>query len=257
MFNIKTSQGDKIKSIFEILKPYIEKCNLHITKNGIGISTSDDDPLELSQTLVRLDANNFDVFECTESTLVGIDTKYFWKIIKNVTRVDTLTFRMDDNDNYKWDVVLQDGTREVSYTLTSLNLPKLQPFDLNQYEPQLLVTFPASILNNIIKEVHNLEGKNLQVTCDDDTLTFSCVADPINIVSSVHKGASKVTFTNYQKDLLFVSDYPITKLINLTKGTHVSKTVSVAICDQGTIVFHYEISGLGTMKFYLHSFLPV
>lgn len=248
MFRISTTNGTKIRSIFEVLKPYVRECNLWVTPEFMRITTKD--ALELSMTFVQLEPCFFQTYECTQSVLVGLDTSVFWKIIKGVSKSDLLTFAIDTADSHELTVSLEDATRKRVSEVTALDLDDL-PFEIVLQEPQLTITFPSALLNSIVKDIHLLEGRDLEIMCDEDQLTFSSRADPVRVRTTLRRQAEDVVFSDVARPFLFLGVYTMSNLLNIIKGTHLSENITICLRNNYPLMFKYDIEDLGVMKFFL------
>ena len=103
---ISTLKSIIIKSLFEVIKPYIKETNILINNEGIKISTMDNSKVSL--TYIKLKAEKFEKYYCEKPVIIGIDTTTLFKVIKYCNRRETITFYMNENDQDKLGVELSD-----------------------------------------------------------------------------------------------------------------------------------------------------
>jgi proliferating cell nuclear antigen len=238
---VKTIQSTIIKSCFDVLKEIVFEATLLFDQSGIRIVSMDSSKTSLVH--LRLDAEQFEEFQCTSPTPVGVSVMLLHRLIKSATASDTITFLVKKGVTHELVIHIESTTSSNSsyYTIKLLDLPILN-IEIPDFEYDHAVAIQSQTFQKIIREMSNL-GQTVSLKSNRKRLTLSCEGD----------------FASQETQLGDASDEPDTfsalytlKYLNLfAKSASVSTNVMVFIDTQRPLVLEYDVGTLGKLKFLL------
>ena len=172
IFTLITLKSVILKQLIEVIKPYIKECNMMITPEFIKISTLD--LSEQSVTYIKLNANKFESYYCKKTMIIGIDTIMLFKAIKSANRRETITFYMDENNEDKLGIELADPFmgKVKGYKLNLLALDE-KMCKVDDMEFDYVINIPTTQFQQIIKDIHLLDGKIIEIKSVGKQVIFS------------------------------------------------------------------------------------
>lgn len=264
LFTIKTLKAVIIKALLEVIKPYIKETNIMFTPEYIKIST-----LDISNncvTYVKLDGKKFESYYCKEPITIGVDTSILFKAIKSASRRDTITFFMDIDDSDKFGVELADlfQGKVKSYKIPLLSLEE-KMVHVQNMEFDYIINMPSSQFQQIIKDIHLLDGKIVEIKSVDRQLIFSCtdgVAQFKTSISEIDDSINKDHKTLLQQngeDMRSVKfhknshhivqgKYKMTYLMNFIKASHLCESMNILLTNDQPLVLEYFVADLGVLR---------
>lgn len=269
IFTIKTLKSVVIKGLVEVLKPYIKECNMMITPEFIKISTLD--IAKSSVTYVKLDSHKFERYFCKNTTVIGIDTTTFFKAIKSANRRETITFYMDENDNDKLGIELVD---EFMGKVKGYKIPLLALDDkivrVDNMEFEYIINIPSVQFQQIIKDIHLLEGKIVEIKSVGKQLIFSStdgLAEFRTSISEIDESLNKdqkailqqngedIKSVKFSKntDKIVQGRFKMSYLLNFIKASHLCENMNILLANDKPLVLEYFVADLGVLRFCLMS----
>jgi proliferating cell nuclear antigen len=265
--NIKTLKAVIIKCLFEVIKPYIKETNIMITPEYIKISTLD--IAKETITYIKLDSKKFESYYCKEPVIVGIETELFFKTIKTANRRETITFFIEENDPYKFGIELADTLQGKikKYKLPLLALEeKITNIQDIQFDYKIIM--PSLQFQQIIKDIHLIGGKILEIKCIDKQLIFSCTDAQTEFKTSISEMDDSI---NKEQKLLLQQNgemiksvkfskasnsivqgrFKMSYLMNFIKASNLCDTVSILITNDKPLVLEYFVADLGILRLLL------
>ena len=98
IFNIQTVQSGAFRVLVEALKDILTDCNFIFDSTGIKLIATDNSHNVLIH--MKLLAENFDYYECSQKVLIGVNMTNLFKLIKTMSNSDILTLFLEkDNTN--------------------------------------------------------------------------------------------------------------------------------------------------------------
>ena len=268
LFEIKTLKSVIIKNLFEVIKPYIKETNLLIHPEYIKMSTLDIS--EQSVTYFKLNADKFESYICEEPIVIGIDTTLFFKIIKSSNRRETITLFMDDDDTDKLGIELNDVIQGKikHYKINLLDLDKA-PFKINDMEFDYIINLPTTEFQKIIKDIHTLDCKKVEIKSIGKQLIFSCVDGPeftttiSEIDEVINKEQKEFLEKNGEdcKSVKFVKKnntivqgiFKMSYLMSFIKASHLCDNMNLYLANDCPLILEYFVADLGHIRFILFS----
>lgn len=269
LFTIKTLKAVIIKGLFEVIKPYIKETNIMITPEYIKISALD--IAKSSVTYVKLDAKKFESYYCKEPIIIGIDTVTFFKAIKSANRRETITFYMDSDDTDKLGIELADlfQGKVKGYKIPLLALEE-KMVHVQNMEFDYIINMPSVQFQQIIKDIHLLDGKIVEIKSVGKQLIFSCtdgIADFRTAISEIDDSMNKdqkallqqngedIRSVKFSKssDNIVQGRFKLSYLMNFIKASHLCESMNILLTNDQPLVLEYFVADLGVLRLLLMS----
>lgn len=267
LFDIKTLKAVIIKQLFEVIKPYIKETNILITPEYIKISTAD--LSRTSVTYVKLDASKFESYYCKKSITIGIDTNVFFRTIKSSNRRETITFSMDESDTSKLKIELSDlfQGKNKSYEIPLLALDN-NIIQLQDMEFDYVISMPTIQFQQIIKDIHLLEGEIVEIKSIDKQLIFNCTDGIAEFKTAINelddnKEHKKILQQNGEdlRSVKFLKNsnkivqgrFKMSYLMNFIKASHLCETMNILLTNDKPLILEYFVADLGILRLILVS----
>lgn len=267
IFEIKTLKAVIIRNVFECIKPYIKETNILVNKDGMKISTMD--TANVSLTYIKLKSSKFESYSCKKPMIIGIDTATFYKTLKTATRRDTITFYMNEDEPDKLGIELADTfvgkLKDYKMPLLALDDKVLNVPDM---EYEYVINMPSAQFQQIVKDIHLLEGKVVEIKSIGKQLVFSCkdgIADFDTSISEIDNNLNKdqktllqqngedIRSIKFQKshDKIVQGQFKLTYLMNFIKASHLCDNMNIYLTNDKPLILEYPAADIGVMKFLL------
>ena len=270
IFEIKTLKAVIIKQLFEVIKPYLKETNIFITRDYIKICAIDN--CKNTLTYIKLDASKFESYICKTPVNIGVSTDLFYRSIKSVSRRETITFSMYENEIDKLEIELCDAMmgKIKKYSVPLLDLGDIQNPKIDDIEYDSIINIPTKQFQQIIKDIHSLDGQILEIksikkqiifTCNDGnakiSISISEVDDSDNseqryLLQQNGEDLRNVKFTKSTNKII-QGNYKITYLMNFIKASHLCENMNIFITNDKPLVLEYFIADLGILRLLLIS----
>lgn len=156
---LETIQGTRLRTLMETWRDNINDCNIVCTPDGI-MSTAMD-PGHISLAHFKIFASGVERYTCTGTHLLGINTTYFHKYIKNIAHHhDLLKLRYDPARPDVLSIQISSegsGPREAEMNLLALDEPEDNHIPEQGYSTVLSMV--SAELTKIIREMANNADK--------------------------------------------------------------------------------------------------
>jgi len=269
VFTIITLKAVIIKSLFEVLKPYVRECIMMITPEFIKISTLD--LAKESVTYIKLNADKFESYYCKKSVMVGIDTSTFFKAIKSANRRETITFYMDEDSQDKLGIELADTFmgKIKGYKLNLLALDE-RMCKVDDMVFEYIINMPCTQFQQIIKDIHLLDGKIVEIKSVGKQIIFTSldgIAEFRTSISELDDTTSKdhkallqqngedvkcVKFSKHN-DRIVQGRFKMSYLLNFIKASHLCENMNIHLANDTPLVLEYFVADLGCLRLILAS----
>lgn len=267
VFRFKTTKAIIFKNLLEVIKPYMKETNITINSDGIKIATMD--IAKKCVTYIKLDAKKFEIYECSKPMVFGIDTIVLFKAIKSATRRETLTFYMDENDQDKLGVELEDPFQGKikTYKLTLLTLEN-KTVNIQDMQFDSVINMPSVQFQHIIKDIDLLNGKIVEIQSIGKQLIFSCNDGDAHFKVSLnefeemlsaeqkqllHQNGEDLKSVKFSKntDKIVQGTFSLSYLMNFIKASHLCDTMNILLSNDKPLVLQYFVADLGEIRFLL------
>lgn len=239
----KTIQASALKSCFEVLKEIINDVNIFFTSKGITITALDTAKVALIN--MKLEADNFEEYECKEPIKAGVNVSNFFKILKFISNSDVLTVTINDVDNMKIQIEndVKNSNTKFNLKLLWINEDELQ---IPEIKPTAVTIMPSVDFQRICRDMSNI-GNEVKIERNNNILKIACTGDFASQETCIDTEQ-----TDFSGNIGNV--YPL-KYINLfTKATGMCSNMRIQLTsptENMPIVFVYDVANLGKIEFFL------
>lgn len=264
ILEISTLKSIIIKSLFEVIKPYIKETNILINNEGLKISTMDTSKVSL--TYIKLKSEKFEKYYCDKPIIIGIDTCILFKVIKYCNRRETITFYMTDTEPDKLGIELSDPFmgKIKDYKIPLLALDD-KIANIQSMEFDYIINIPSLQLQQIIKDIHLLDGKIVEIKSIGKQIIFNCtdgIADFKTSISEVDEKVNKdqkallqqngedIKCVKFQKsnEKIVQGRFKLNYLMNFIKASHLCENMNILLTNDKPLVLEYFIADLGILR---------
>jgi proliferating cell nuclear antigen len=264
ILEISTLKAIIIKSLFEVIKPYIKETNILINNEGLKISTMDTSKVSL--TYIKLKSEKFEKYYCEKPIIIGIDTCILFKVIKYCSRRETITFYMTESEPDKLGIELSDPFmgKVKDYKIPLLALDD-KIANIQSMEFDYIINIPSLQFQQIIKDIHLLDGKIVEIKSIGKQIIFNCsdgIAEFKTSISEVDERANKdqkallqqngedIKCIKFQKsnERIVQGKFKLNYLMNFIKASHLCENMNILLTNDKPLVLEYFIADLGILR---------
>lgn len=266
ILEVRTIQSNVIKILSEALKDLVPDINLVFTKaeekedeegNKITSGGIHSITMAMSNNVLlhlKLDASNFDYFKCTRDKIIaGINTTLLFKVMKTMNNNDTITFFVDDEDENKLGIRLENKQNNF------ISTKKINLFDIDEYEIEIpptkfntVINMPAPFFNKIIRDLNSL-GDIVEIKSINNKLILSTIGETVGDEIEIGESDNGVTIVTENKELIFQGNYDLRYLNTFCKCTNLCANVDIYMKNDYPLVVRYYVASLGTIYLCLSS----
>ena len=246
-FDIQTVQSSAFRTLVEALKDILTDCNFVIDKSGVKLIATDNSHSVLIH--MKLQAENFDVYECAEDITIGINMNNLYKLIKTMSNNDTLGLFMSEEDMNVLCIRLENKDKNAS-TVYKLNLLDIDQENINippaSFDTEL--TLPSGDFQKLIRDMMNI-GENVEIKSVGSTMFFSCNGDFASQETTLCETNNGLQFSQSSTE-----DNPIQGIFSLkylslfTKCTNMCPIINMYIKNDYPLIIKYSVANLGDIK---------
>ena len=246
LFRAKTHEGYIIKILVELLQQVVKVACLKIKSDGIYLQMPDSRKRILLD--IKLNANNFNIFELVNEMQIGINLIHFHKMLKSIKKKDSFQFFItaDNPDELQFFVHPQDNNRLAH---SKIQIQKIQNMVMNLPGPY---THPVIIMSNeyqrTLKDMNNISN-NIRVELRNHSFFLSSTAN--NIYSR------KVQFGELDDESTVVYDeeFEMDAFMRILKIAGLSKSMHIYGSDKSNLPLKISssIGQLGNISIYMKS----
>jgi proliferating cell nuclear antigen len=264
ILEISTLKSIIIKSLFEVIKPYIKETNILINNEGLKISTMDTSKVSL--TYIKLKSEKFEKYYCEKPIIIGIDTCILFKVIKYCNRRETITFYMTESEPDKLGIELSDPFmgKIKDYKIPLLALDD-KIANIQSMEFDYIINIPSLQFQQIIKDIHLLDGKIVEIKSIGKQIIFNCsdgIAEFKTSISEVDEKVNKdqkallqqngedIKCIKFQKsnERIVQGRFKLNYLMNFIKASHLCENMNILLTNDKPLVLEYFIADLGILR---------
>lgn len=253
LLNIQTIQTSVIKNLIEALKDIIIEINLVATKTGIKAIAVNNTKTVLAE--LKLRADKFEKYECTEKLVIGLDMIHLYKIIKTMSNSDILSLYVNEEQRNVLGIMINnpDVNTMTNYKLKLLDLPE-NKFSIPLVEHDLVVSLHSSQFQKIIKEMNGI-AKTVEIRAIGDEFIFSCSGLFTERETIIKENENGMTFEKKLKEGKIVQCIYLLKILTtFTKCTGLSHNIKLSLKNDYALELCYDVGSLGTLKLILSNY---
>ncbi|KAJ9064422.1 proliferating cell nuclear antigen [Entomophthora muscae] len=252
MLEAKLIQGSVLKKVVDALKELVNEANFDCNDSGIQLQAMDQSHVALVSLLLR--ADGFDPYRCDRHLTLGISLVSLTKILKCSGNDDYITIKADDAGetlNLTFGSQKEDRISEFDLKLMSIDSDHLGIPD-TKYDT--VITMSSTEFMRICRDLSTISD-SVTLDVSKGGIRFSTSGEHgngsvfIKPGSSVDEDDSSTTTIRCGNpvSLKFALKY----LLNFTKATPLSSTVTLSILENVPILVEYPIGDMGYLQFYL------
>jgi proliferating cell nuclear antigen len=244
--HIKTVQGSSLKGLFEVLKELLNDVNVVVNQSGIKILAMDSAQVTLCHCL--LEAQNFEVFHCPETVVIGLNVQNLYKLLKIVSSQDTLTLQIESDSPNDLEIIIQNSEKK------SKTFFKLRLLDINDdrlkvpnVEMTTCITMASVDFQRLIRDMLTV-GSVLRVRVKKGEVIFETSGDFATQRTILETSEdTKVNESDDEIDLSFSL-----KLLSLfSKASTLSTLCSLWLQADFPLIVQYAVGNLGHIRMIL------
>jgi proliferating cell nuclear antigen len=241
--HIRTVQGSSLKGMFEVLKELLNDVNIVVNPSGIKILAMDLAHVTLYHCL--LEAQNFEVFYCPKTVVIGLNVQNLYKILKTVSSQDTLTLQIKKECPNDMEIIIEKKSKTF-FKLCLLNIDD-ERLKVPNVEMTTSITMASVDFQRLIRDMLTV-GTVLRVRVKKRKVIFETFGDFASQRTVLETSEdTKVNENDDEIDLSFSL-----KLLSLfSKASTLSATCSLWLQDDFPLIVQYAVGNLGHIRMIL------
>lgn len=268
--SIYTIQAPILKTIIESLKDILSDVPILCTPDGLEIFAPNSSKTVLVQAI--LDADKFNIYECPNNLLIGINILNLYKIIKTVDYNDILRIFITEDDPSK--ICIQfENTQNKTTTISYLHLLDLdnEEYDKNSPNYAININIDTLYLQKVCRDMSNFSDK-IEIKVCKNQLILSCKGDfcerqisknfndnltnqdddddSSNTEETELVNQQKNNDENLENNEIIQGNFNLKFLTLFTKCSSLSKTIQLHLENDFPLIIEYNHI-LGNLKFCL------
>lgn len=257
---IRTVQAGAIKTLVEALKDLLTDTRIDFDITGMKIVAMDNAHIVLVH--LKLDANRFEHFYCSQKFSIGVNMLNLHKLVKTINSNDVLMMFVDRDDPNHLGIKIENSEKK-SYTTYRLDLLDLDNQRINgdPLEFPSIITMPSSDFQKICRDMNNI-AEFVEIKNFSNKLVFSCRGEfcsqetvlsdenPQQIQNNPDSDAteSQSSSASKKKKTIIQGIFSLKYLVMFTKCTNLCSIVSIHLRSNYPLIVKYDVASLGELK---------
>lgn len=249
ILEVKSVQAHSFKVLFEALKELLDDCNITFNEGGMRILAIDGSHVCLVH--MKLEADNFAKYFCSEPKIVGVNINYLHKLLRQVSQNDTLTFYIDSDMPHELGIRIEnkDQNSVTNYLYKMLEIDEKE-MAVPEVTFSAAMSMPSLEFQNLCRYLKDIT-EDIEVTCINDQLIISLEGDNANMKKVIRESEKGLTFLTCAEDEVIHGKFSLRFLLMFTKATNLSQHVGIYLNNDFPMVIQYSIANLGELRFAL------
>jgi proliferating cell nuclear antigen len=250
LFMLKTVQATVMKVMVDSLKDVLVDVNLVVDPTGLKIVALDNSHSILVH--MKLNAEQFEVFECEKKMYVGLNMLKFHMLVKTIGNNDVLSLYIERNDPNKLGITIENPEKNVktNYKLSILDLDVVN-IDIPDADFQTTITMPSVNFQKIVRDMHNI-ADNIEIRNVDNMICFSCRGDFCTqetiLGTEKSSGLSISKNPNSDSHEIIQGVFSLKYLSMFTKFTNLCNVVELHLKNNFPLILQYRVASLGMIR---------
>ena len=247
-FEIKLNNGKTLKGIIETLAGFIDETTINITPKEFIITAMD--PSRISLLKIVIDKENFDEYECTKETKIGLNLSDLDKIMNRLNQKDIFLLSFEEKEQkIKIQMKEKDGLRTRTFSLMLLDLESEEIPIENLYKISYDTIFETDI-NLLIEAVKDAEiySEIIEIkSTDDNNLIFESTGQ-------IGKMEYQISIDDLLECIIHQkskSAFSIAFLKNILKLGPITEKLEVSLKDNHPLKLSFGLIGGGIVDYFL------
>ncbi|KAI9360457.1 proliferating cell nuclear antigen, C-terminal domain-containing protein [Zopfochytrium polystomum] len=252
MLEATIDQAATLKKILDAVKELVSDGNFDCSDNGIALQAMDNSHVALVALLLRAAA--FSPYRCDSALSLGINLSSLSKIMRCANNDDSVTISADsakDALKLTFEAKKQDRISEYELKLMDIDAEHLGIPD-TPYEA--VVKMSSAEFQRICRDLSIL-SESIIIDVTKEGIKFSAAGDLGSGAVFVKSGASidddEDTSTTINLTSPVSLTFSLKYLMNFTKATPLSATVSLSMSNEVPLLVEYKVSEVGHIRYYL------
>jgi proliferating cell nuclear antigen len=214
-----------------------------------GLKIIDMDTSHIVLVHLRLDADKFEHYTCTQKITIGVNMLNLHKLIKTINSNDILTLSISSNDVNHLGIKIENGEKntKTTYKLDLLDLDNnkihIEPAEFNS-----VITLLSSDFQKISRDMYNL-AEFVEIKNISNQLIFTCKGEfcqQETVISDSESGTT--TISSKDSGEIVQGIYNLKYLVLFTKCTNLCNTVELYLKNDYPLIVKYSVASLGEIK---------
>lgn len=244
---IKTVQASAFKVLIEALKELLTETCIEFDETGLKIIAMDTSHIVLVH--LRLDADKFEHYSCSQKITIGVNMLNLHKLIKTINSNDILTLSISSTDVNHLGIKIENGEKntKTTYKLDLLDLDNnkihIEPAEFNS-----VITLLSSDFQKISRDMYNL-AEFVEIKNISNQLIFTCKGEfcqQETVISDSESGTT--TISSKDSGEIVQGIYNLKYLVLFTKCTNLCNTVELYLKNDYPLIVKYSVASLGEIK---------
>lgn len=248
LFQLKTVQTSSFRTLIEGLKDVLTDVNWTFDENGVKVLCMDGNHVSLVS--LKLEAGNFELYECAQKMTVGINMNNFFILIKTVNNNDMLTLRIDEKRSNELQIVMENMEKNSKTTLYLKLLDMDEPtLSIPNTEFDTVITMSSVDFQHLCRDMHQISD-TIHIQNNGDVMKLKCkgnFAERETIIkgNSTHLGKQNTTGMSVE------GKYSLKHLNLFTKCTGLCQLIELYLKNDYPLLIKYSVASLGYLLYCL------
>lgn len=246
-FKIKTIQSNSIKNLIESLKDILTDTNIEISNQGLKIIAMD--PSHTVLVHLKLEAKEFQEFECNEEMILGVNMINFYKLIKFIGNNDTLTLYVENGNESQLNIIMESNDKNciTKYKLNLMDIPK-ENVEIPNLFFNSIITMPSGDFQKLCRDLHNISN-TVDIKSVNNKLIFNSTGNIGTVEHIILENNNTMSVSENANDGEITQGVFLLKhLVMFSKCTSLSPTVLLYLKNDFPLIIEYKISSLGCIR---------
>lgn len=247
LLELQTVQSNVIKILCDVLKETLNDVNFIFDKDGMKVMAMDGSHVALIH--LKLHADKFEYYKCTERLQVGLNMSNLFKLIKTVTNMDTITFFITNENRHEFCINIEnaDKNSKTTFKLKMLDIDETE-LRIPDIELQSVISMPSSDFQRMCRDMINISD-HVIMTSGKNTFKLACEGDFASQETEIGEANHGMSFTNCTDHI--DGKFSLRYLNLFTKSTNLSNTLNIYLKKDFPLMLKYDVANLGDILFCL------
>lgn len=254
MFECSLQQGEVLKKIITAIGDLVENANFDCAETGISLQAMDSSHVSLVNLLLR--AEGFEKFRADRQVSLGINLANMNKILKCSGSKDSVSLRAeDDGDSVTFIFESPEEDRISTFDLKLMDIDS-EHLGIPETEYKCVVKMGSGEFQRICRDLQTI-GDTVEIAATKEGVKFSVNGD-IGQGNMTLRNSTDAAADKDDSDAVVIElEEPVTQTFALrylnffTKGTALSKSVTLSMSPEVPLVVEYKMEDLGHVRYFL------